>query len=723
MQHPYRLQHSSTVTNLVILTMTSNNAKNKSAFSWTKILKRKPTTPATASTPHLPSMLLAKEAPNGGNIPTISVHPATTLQNLQTDSPITLGVPIPGGLKPQDSDQRSMLSTSSNGSAERASTLKRFKNILTTLPRQKPAPTVSPATNQLHLARRTMIKELKSRKPVRAFPHLSNNMKARIGINMLLLAVGVAGAIEWGPCPEGQIYEGTFSIWDCAFLNFPMDRSDLTKGNVTSFVRRGYATEPTGKSMWGIAGGPGESTLSFVPMFDYFMMLDPSLTTYLVDARGIGLSSPLHVCKTTATYFNPYNETAMRLIDECNRETIAADSARFPYFTTYHAALDIQGVMVAVQPHTISILAVSYGTYLANTLLQLPGIRADVVVYDGPISADRWLMEFNARQQTMVTLDSIRMCVIESAVCKSFLGEMGHIPQMVKDAIVDGSLKCLSKLPWLAAEDGNFLTSLYNNFMNPNTRKAMLGPFWHRLYRCSDSDAEQLTNFHTVRQQELSTGGVVDPLRHSMGYGTNQGGDLYSLAGSGSLTYDQVLEHNVRQFTVEGADMQLSYARDVSGWPFPAANPLTHSYAAPTATMHMLVGTLDHNTPVGQSQWLKDGLGPNVDARVYVVPYAGHGIIEPANMCALRLATAWLSLKTDLDTSCLATSVAPPDWDGSEAATQNDLALKYFGTTDLWNNGMVFDTTSATVQSSSECEWESSNVGKVFLSGVMGNHP
>jgi hypothetical protein len=82
--------------------------------------------------------------------------------------------------------------------------------------------------------------------------------------------------------------------------------------------------------------------------------------------------------------------------------------------------------------------------------MQLPGMKADVIVLDGPVTANRWPMENNARMQSMVSLDSIRMCVNESSVCKSNLGVMGHIPQMVKDGVRDGSLPCIQKLNWLA---------------------------------------------------------------------------------------------------------------------------------------------------------------------------------------------------------------------------------------------------------------------------------
>lgn len=85
-------------------------------------------------------------------------------------------------------------------------------------------------------------------------------------------------AIDWVACPPEQLTYAS-NTWDCAYLEYDLDRTDPSKGKVTSFVRRGYVGSPGGKSIWGINGGPGQSTRGFVPMFDYFMTYDPSHPT------------------------------------------------------------------------------------------------------------------------------------------------------------------------------------------------------------------------------------------------------------------------------------------------------------------------------------------------------------------------------------------------------------------------------------------------------------
>lgn len=298
------------------------------------------------------------------------------------------------------------------------------------------------------------------------------------------------------------------------------------------------------------------------------------------------MSSPLHDCSDSPAYLNPYDEDIMQMQADCNAEIIAANSTVFPYFTTYDAAMDILGDMQAVNPDTISVYAASYGTFLANTLLQLPDVKVDVVVYDGPVSATRWPLELYAQTGSMVMSDGIQMCIDESEVCKKYMGQMGHIPKMTKDALNDGVLACSSKVPWLAEDDGNYFTSMYSTWMNPNNLKALFAPFWHRMYRCSDSDAEQLIFFNDARQAEMASWEPSDPLDYGYAFGINSAGaGLLSFAGAGAMTYDEIQAANAREFA-EG-ELTISFAKYECAWPMPAENPLSHTYATPIQRYHI----------------------------------------------------------------------------------------------------------------------------------------
>jgi hypothetical protein len=109
--------------------------------------------------------------------------------------------------------------------------------------------------------------------------------------------------IKWGPCPSGQ--GGS----DCGSLELPLDPTGPGKATVTSFVRRFYDTVPTESAVFMFAGGPGDTANSFEGAASYFVANDKTVTVYLVDQRGTGLSSPVN-CRNPPLYnFDPTNAT------------------------------------------------------------------------------------------------------------------------------------------------------------------------------------------------------------------------------------------------------------------------------------------------------------------------------------------------------------------------------------------------------------------------------
>lgn len=253
-----------------------------------------------------------------------------------------------------------------------------------------------------------------------------------------------------------------------------------------------------------MAGGPGFSTRSLLPMADFFISSSPSLTIYLVDARGTGLSSSLDCLHPPVGLFNPYNESQLQSYHECNIDVMSRYNVKLPYYSAYDTASDLRDIINLVNPETVAILAQSYGTYSTNTYMLLPGARYDCVILDGPVPPNSWSIENNAVWNTHVTQNVIDLCVSNSSVCANYLGVVGHIPRLVMDQIVDGTLPCLSKVPWLNTKSGQHWVAIYTNFMTASRyAQVLLGPFYYRLYRCSDSDVQQLIYFDQVKQVQF----------------------------------------------------------------------------------------------------------------------------------------------------------------------------------------------------------------------------
>lgn len=447
-------------------------------------------------------------------------------------------------------------------------------------------------------------------------------------------------------------------------------------------------------------GGPGFSAVAFAPIAAYILSLDAGVTVYLPDQRGTGASSLINCdVPPTAAWFDPSDAATLAQFAACNAEIATRYAATAQFYSTHAWAEDLLAAINAVVPlasagGAVAIYALSYGTYATNTYLQLPGARADVVLLDGPVPANRWALENNPVGVAMVAQDIFRLCASSSATCAARIGAMGQLPRYVMDAIIDGSLPCLARLPWLSQH----VAATYAASMTLGGPSHVAhAPFWWRLYRCSDSDVQQL---NVLRAYHLASEVAPSPPEYSYALSVIIGSsEVYSFAGapggSGGLSYAEQVTLTSRVLADATPQTLVAFARDgpsgdgSGAVPRYAPNPATYMrIATPSVPTLVLVGTLDPNTPHGLGPWLVAGLGAN--AALVTVPYSAHGTVAYnapcANSIAFNFLLAYGSVRAaDVDTSCLA-SIPVPDFDGVSADTQA-LSRTLYGTPDLWNTG------------------------------------
>jgi pimeloyl-ACP methyl ester carboxylesterase len=402
---------------------------------------------------------------------------------------------------------------------------------------------------------------------------------------------------------------------------------------------------------------------------------------YLADQRGTGLSNFINCASPpTAPSFDPYNATIIAQYDACNVDLVNKYGSTLAFYSVHHAAEDLKAVIDAVAPTKVSIYALSFGTYITNVYLQLPGARADAVVLDGPVPPNRWALENNAPWVSVVGRDILKECATYSAACSAHLGSIGHLPRFIMDSIIDGTLPCLAKLPWL----NQHMAAYYNSFLTLNGPAHVLhGPFWWRLYRCSASDVDQLNVFHAYK-----TAHDVLPSAPDYSYGVAAvigSSEVYSFSQN-PMSWDEQVSFTARQYADASPQFVVARARRVI--PLYTPNPATYrKFARPTAPVLIMVGTLDPNTPHGLARWFADGLGPS--ATVVSVPFAAHGTLSYDAPCAISIIMGHLlnfgSISPDL--TCL-NSIAVPDFDGVSSKTQQ-MSQQYFNTTNLWNDNPI----------------------------------
>jgi hypothetical protein len=256
---------------------------------------------------------------------------------------------------------------------------------------------------------------------------------------------------------------------------------------------------------------------------------------------------------------------------------------------------------------------------------------------------------------------------------------------------------------------------LVNDFSATNV-KALLAPLYWRLLRCSDSDVTQLNFLYDKKMRDIGAypyktaaqsvaGGTVNGSPFpSEGYALSiVNADCYSQGdanGGWVLSLNDINLLHTKATSIEGPEIFVAASRDISGWPLARGNAISRNYYQGSATVpertakvHLIVGTLDHNTPIGQSDWIRHEYGNNVDSKLYIVPYATHGVVDQyfhlGNTCAAHFVQSLLRLDANANPgNCLSDGVPAPDWEGTTSATE-DTSSVYFGTTDLWNNNGI----------------------------------
>jgi pimeloyl-ACP methyl ester carboxylesterase len=189
------------------------------------------------------------------------------------------------------------------------------------------------------------------------------------------------------------------------------------------------------------------------------------------------------------------------------------------------------------------------------------------------------------------------------------------------------------------------------------------------MLRCNPTDVEQLQHIIKVSLASSSVNKFRDASTPKLSYtlSTNIGAsELYALGASRPSFTNQTLIES--QLYVQGLGPSVAFARQ--WWPLYTPNYPTFGKFAKTSTPILLLSrTLDPNTSHAMAHWVWKGLGGN--AQLVRVPYAAHGTVNPTAPCVAQIALKFLMSYglASIDRSCLS-QIAPPDFDGTLAATQ-----------------------------------------------------
>lgn len=205
-----------------------------------------------------------------------------------------------------------------------------------------------------------------------------------------------ASAQSFEPCADAAtlpVLAGSL----CLTATVPLDpgaHAGSPAGTVDLFVRKVPASRPAHRrgEVWLVAGGPGETGASFLPVLSVLRRAFPDHDLVFPDHRGTGYSSKL--CPAQEA---PGSAGGLSLAGDEWGPCIGAmhaNAARTRAFTITNAARDLAGLIRRHRGDGETWLyGVSYGTQLVLRMMQVEPVQLDGIILDGLVpleSAPRW---------------------------------------------------------------------------------------------------------------------------------------------------------------------------------------------------------------------------------------------------------------------------------------------------------------------------------------------
>jgi pimeloyl-ACP methyl ester carboxylesterase len=204
-----------------------------------------------------------------------------------------------------------------------------------------------------------------------------------------LVALAVATAALLLPDAAGaQLNLHSCGKVQCGRISVPLDRSGATPGSVSLYVERQKAERrPTEGATMLLAGGPGQSaTFAYDSgdrlKYDEFSGLTPNNDIVVFDGRGTGKSGLLRC---------PELERA-NLVDSGPQAAACARrlGARRGFYRTIDSVEDMEAVRAALGVDKLTLIGVSYGTFLAQAYAARYPTHVARVLLDSVLDVSGW---------------------------------------------------------------------------------------------------------------------------------------------------------------------------------------------------------------------------------------------------------------------------------------------------------------------------------------------
>jgi pimeloyl-ACP methyl ester carboxylesterase len=474
-------------------------------------------------------------------------------------------------------------------------------------------------------------------------------------------------AIAWGPCPDDFTNE-------CATVPLPLDYARPDGETLPVFVSRHRAAGPARAQMWMLQGGPGASGTYFKDAIEQlFAPLMPDVDIYVVEHRGVGLSSRLG-CPAEE---GPDSEQGAVVTagewPACIESLKSQWGDRLEHFTTTADAEDVAALVErAREPgQKVFIYGYSYGTARALRLMQTHPDLADGVILDSIASPGVELVSQYDLQFDPVAKELAALCAADPA-CGSKLGADPWAAVTAIVAKLDAGHCPASGL------DGQTLRQLYPLFVRERSLRAHLFPLVYRLDRCADGDVAAIRHYL----------GALTPLLEGGRPDRDSAALQYHVALSEgwedpSPSADELLSRCASQTFCPF--IAASAATFFDRWPRYAPDQYANQWPSSTVPVLAMNGTLDPQTPIGKARATADHL--TAPHQTFVeVPFSPHGVAFESPVktpgrptCGAQMIKGFIADPAAApDASCLGDLVPV------QFALEPAEAHQFFGTADPW---------------------------------------
>jgi pimeloyl-ACP methyl ester carboxylesterase len=473
--------------------------------------------------------------------------------------------------------------------------------------------------------------------------------------------------IAWTDCTF--FTDGTGEPASCATVAVPLDWSDPEGRTIELFLKRLGSTAPE-RSVWFLAGGPGEATAAYELYADDLLTRHPNMAVYLLDHRGTGRSTRLGCPGEEAEG----STGGSRIVGDewplCIASLQAEWSDGLDHFRSRQAATDVGEIIAATnQGEPVHLHSTSYGTYLLNRYLQQ--------YPDQPTSVSG----LGIAPPTLVLNDYAQNFEDVGAVLLSKCG---------------ADTFCASKL---TADPATFVGDVFDNIASYCAAAATAGITrdrlrtfaslvlllsWservlplaaaYRIQRCNAGDEQALQYFATnVLERLLDGPPLIGPL-HSPALAQHISLSEMWLGGETSVEDAQAL---LDGGLWAGASTLLR-AQNQDRWPIYQAEAAADESADFDGPMLLINGELDPATPLAGAQSVAAHFP---GAQLLEIPWGVHSLTSPTaagSNCAIERLWSFVA-DPSLTVADCSSEIVAPTFESTAA-----LAGGAFGTADLW---------------------------------------